>query len=188
MDNGKRDDLEYAILETVVRFTPPFGQWLKRDDVFGAILGASEVEMHETWKLLVEKIRRWNGTGRTIGPVRRRLPDERESRTHKFTVGGVEGYLIVGLFEDGTPGEVFIKISKEGSTLSGVMDSFAIGLSFNLQWGVPLNLLCKKYQAMNFPPSGETCNPLIPHASSIVDYIQQYLMMHWGPPKNGTAK
>lgn len=106
---------------------------------------------------------------------RRKLPDERKSITHKFSVGGHEGYIIVGMYEDGRPGEVFIKMSKEGSTLSGVMDGLALTLSIGLQYGVPLKVLVDKLINMRFEPSGITENPDIRFASSVLDYVGRWL-------------
>src|SRR5450756_2290708 len=87
-------------------------------------------------------------------PVRRKLPDERQAITHKFSIGGHEGYITVGLFEDNTPGEIFITMAKEGSTISGLMDSFATAISYALQYGVPLQFLVDKFAHMRFEPSG----------------------------------
>ncbi len=109
------------------------------------------------------------------GPVRRKLPDERRSVTHKFSIAGHEGYITVGLYEDGTPGEIFIKMAKEGSTISGLMDSFASMTSFALQYGVPLKFLVQKCVNARFEPSGFTGHPEIPIAKSIVDYIFRWL-------------
>jgi len=106
---------------------------------------------------------------------RERLPDERQSITHKFTVGEQEGYLTVGLYEDGRPGEVFIKVSKQGSTISGLMDSIALLTSMALQYGVPLSSLAEKLKNTRFEPSGMTRNPAIPSATSLVDYIFRYM-------------
>jgi ribonucleoside-diphosphate reductase alpha chain len=108
-------------------------------------------------------------------PRRERLPDERQSLTHKFTVGEQEGYLTVGLFEDGRPGEVFIKVSKQGSTVSGLMDAMALLTSIALQYGVPLTTLTEKLKNTRFEPSGITRNSQIPTATSLVDYIFRYL-------------
>ncbi|HET9402719.1 MAG TPA: hypothetical protein VFO34_17365, partial [Candidatus Acidoferrales bacterium] len=110
---------------------------------------------------------------------RRRLPAERRSITHKFSIAGHEGYITVGMYEDNTPGEVFIKISKEGSTLSGVMDGFALTLSLALQYGVPLKSLVEKLQNTNFEPAGWTGNQAIPYAKSILDYIARWLGGHF---------
>jgi len=108
-------------------------------------------------------------------PYRRRLPDERQSITHKFTLGGHEGYLTVGMYGDGQPGEIFIKMAKVGSTISGIMDSFALAISMTLQYGVPLSVLVEKFTHTRFEPAGYTGNPDIPVAKSIMDYIFQYL-------------
>ena len=115
------------------------------------------------------------------GPIRRRLPETRVSRTHKFEVNGHEGYIIVGLYEDNTPGEVFIKMSKQGSTLGGVMDTVAVLTSLSLQYGVPLSALVRKFIHSKFEPSGMTKNPKIPIASSIIDYIFRYLALEFLP-------
>ncbi len=108
-------------------------------------------------------------------PYRRRLPDERKAITHKFTVGGHEGYITVGMYEDGSPGEIFIVMAKEGSVVSGLMDSFATAISMALQYGVPLKVLCNKFTHTRFEPSGYTKNPNIPYAKSIMDYIFRWL-------------
>jgi ribonucleoside-diphosphate reductase alpha chain len=107
--------------------------------------------------------------------VRRKLPDERESITHKFSIGGHEGYITVGKYEDRTAGEIFITMAKEGSTISGLMDSFATMTSLALQHGVPLQLLVDKFTHTRFEPSGFTKNPEIPMAKSIMDYIFKWL-------------
>jgi ribonucleoside-diphosphate reductase alpha chain len=106
---------------------------------------------------------------------RHKLPDERTSITHKFSIGGHEGYLTVGKYEDGAPGEIFIKMAKEGSTLSGIMDAFALSVSIALQYGVPLRALVDKFVNSRFEPSGYTGNPDIRYAKSIVDYIGRWL-------------
>ena len=103
--------------------------------------------------------------------VRRRLPDERHSLTHHFSVGGQEGYVTVGLYEDGLPGELFIRMAKEGSTVSGLMDSFATAVSLALQYGVPLRVLCDKFSHTRFEPSGWSGNPKIGYAKSLTDYV-----------------
>jgi len=108
-------------------------------------------------------------------PVRRKLPDERRSITHKFSIGGHEGYITVGMYDDGAPGEIFITMAKEGSTISGLMDAFATAVSFNLQYGVPLKFLVDKFAHVRFEPSGWTGNPLVPYAKSIMDYIFRWL-------------
>ncbi len=108
-------------------------------------------------------------------PIRRRLPDERQSLTHKFDVAGHEGYITVGMYEDGAPGEVFITMAKEGSTISGMMDAFATQTSVALQYGVPMPVMINKFSHMRFEPNGFTKNPEIPIAKSIIDYIFRWL-------------
>lgn len=114
-------------------------------------------------------------------PARRRLPDERQAITHKFSIAGHEGYITVGLYEDETPGEVFITMSKEGSTISGIMDALATSVSLALQYGVPLKVLTDKFIHMRFEPSGFTNNKNIPIAKSICDYIFRWLGMKFLP-------
>ena len=111
--------------------------------------------------------------------VRHRLPDERLSITHKFSVGGHEGYLTVGLYKDGMPGELFITMAKEGSTVSGLMDSFACAVSLALQHGVPLKLMCEKFAHTRFEPSGWSHNQDIGFAKSIMDYIFRWLQLRF---------
>jgi ribonucleoside-diphosphate reductase alpha chain len=106
---------------------------------------------------------------------REKMPAERASVTHKFSVGGHEGYITVGMYDDGRPGEVFIKMSKEGSTLSGVMDGLALTLSIGLQYGVPLKVFVDKLVNTRFEPSGITANPNIRFVSSVLDYIARWL-------------
>jgi ribonucleoside-diphosphate reductase alpha chain len=119
--------------------------------------------------------------------ARRRLPDERRSITHKFSIGGHEGYMTVGMYDDGTPGEVFITMAKEGSVVSGLMDSFATAISMSLQYGVPLKVLCEKFSHTRFEPSGFTGNPDIPIAKSITDYIFRWLTLKFLPSEEGTG-
>ncbi|HKH72705.1 MAG TPA: vitamin B12-dependent ribonucleotide reductase, partial [Vicinamibacterales bacterium] len=109
------------------------------------------------------------------GPIRRKLPDERHAITHKFDISGHEGYITVGLFEDGTPGELFLVMAKEGSTISGFADAFAQAISYALQYGVPLQDLVDKFSHVRFEPSGMTKNPDVRFAKSIVDYIFRWM-------------
>jgi ribonucleoside-diphosphate reductase alpha chain len=111
--------------------------------------------------------------------VRHKLKEERMSVTHKFNIGGHEGYIIVGLYPSGEPGEIFIKMAKEGSTVSGLMDSFALAVSIALQHGVPLKLFCEKFAHTRFEPSGWSNNPDIGFAKSIMDYIFRWLQMRF---------
>ena len=108
-------------------------------------------------------------------PVRRRLPQDCHSVRHKFEIAGHEGYIHVGFYEDGTPGEIFIKMAKEGSTISGLMDTIATLTSLSLQYGVPLEALVSKFSHVRFEPSGFTKNPEIPMAKSLTDYIFRFL-------------
>ncbi len=112
---------------------------------------------------------------------RRRLSDERRALTHKFKVGSHEGYITVGLYDDGTPGEIFVTMAKEGSVISGLMDSFATAVSIGLQYGVPLEVLVNKFVHMRFEPSGYTNNPQIRIAKSITDYIFRWLALKFLP-------
>ncbi|MEO6908208.1 MAG: vitamin B12-dependent ribonucleotide reductase, partial [Abditibacteriaceae bacterium] len=121
--------------------------------------------------------------------ARRKLADERKSITHKFSIAGQEGYFIVGMFEDGQPGEIFIKMSKEGSTISGLMDSFAVAISMSLQYGVPLRVLVNKFTHTRFEPSGYTTNRDIPIAKSLMDYIFRWMDLKFKPNgDNGDEK
>ena len=106
---------------------------------------------------------------------RRKMPSERKSITHKFSIGGHEGYITVGMYESGEPGEIFIKMAKEGSTLSGFMDGFALSVSIGLQYGVPLKALVDKFINTRFEPAGYTGHPAIPYAKSVLDYIARWL-------------
>ncbi|HUB35379.1 MAG TPA: LAGLIDADG family homing endonuclease [Solirubrobacteraceae bacterium] len=110
------------------------------------------------------------------GPKRKRMPRERQSITHKFSIGGHEGYITAGMYEDGSVGEIFLTdIGKEGSTLRGMMNSFATAISISLQYGVPLETLVRKFSYMRFEPEGITSNPEIPFAKSMPDYIMRWL-------------
>src|SRR5205085_1055730 len=111
--------------------------------------------------------------------VRHKLKEERMSVTHKFNIGGHEGYIIVGLYPDGEPGEIFIKMAKEGSTVSGLMDSFALAVSISLQHGVPLKLFCDKFAHTRFEPSGWSVKYEIGFAKSIMDYIFRWLQLRF---------
>ncbi len=115
-------------------------------------------------------------------PDRRRLPEERQAMTKKFSIAGHDGYVTVGMYEDGSPGEVFIVMSKEGSTISGLMDGFATAVSMSLQYGVPLEVLVNKFAHMRFEPSGFTGDKNIPIAKSILDYIFRWLALKFLQP------
>jgi ribonucleoside-diphosphate reductase alpha chain len=125
---------------------------------------------------------------RPAGPPmanRYKLPDERASFTHKFSIGGHEGYITVGMYEDGSPGEIFVRMAKEGSVIAGLMDSFATSISLALQHGVPLHLLIEKFKGTRFEPSGFTGNQEIPIATSIMDYLFRWLALRF--PAEGTS-
>jgi len=111
--------------------------------------------------------------------IRHRLPEERASITHKFSIAGHEGYITVGLYPTGQPGEIFIKMAKEGSTVSGLMDAFATSISLALQHGVPLKVLCEKFAHTRFEPSGWTGNEAIGYAKSLMDYIFRWLQLRF---------
>ena len=115
----------------------------------------------------------------TTRTVRRHLPDERLAITHHFSIAGQEGYLTVGVYDDGLPGEIFITMAKEGSTVSGLMDAFATVVSLALQHGVPLKVLCGKLSHMRFEPSGWSGNPQIGYAKSIMDYLFRWLELRF---------
>jgi ribonucleoside-diphosphate reductase alpha chain len=136
--------------------------------VFDAFAGLTPEE------LVVKVAAQANPKGAPVA-VRRKLPDERQSLTHKFSIADHDGYITVGLYENGMPGEIFIRMAKEGSTISGLMDSFATAISLALQHGVPLKLLVDKFSHTRFEPSGWTGNPDISRASSIMDYIFRWL-------------
>jgi ribonucleoside-diphosphate reductase alpha chain len=133
----------------------------------GTSKGAKESSVTKTEIKVEEKI--------VYRPIRRKLDDTRASVTHKFSIGGHEGYITVGLYDEGTPGELFIRMAKEGSTISGLMDSFATAVSLALQYGVPLKFLVDKFSHVRFEPSGWTGNQQIPYAKSIMDYIFRWL-------------
>jgi ribonucleoside-diphosphate reductase alpha chain len=120
-------------------------------------------------------------TAPAFNPVRRKLPVERRAITHKFSIAGHEGYITVGMFDDGTPGEIFLVMAKEGSTISGLMDAFATAISMALQYGVPLKALIDKFSHVRFEPSGYTGNAQIPYAKSIMDYIFRWLALKFLP-------
>lgn len=111
----------------------------------------------------------------TAAPVRTHLPDTRHSVTHKFLVGEHEGYITVGFYDDGRPGEVFVKIAQHGSMISGLLDTIAVLTSLALQFGVPVEMLVRKFEYTRFEPSGWTKNPELRHVHSIVDYLFRWL-------------
>ena len=121
-------------------------------------------------------------TPKKYEPLRRRLPDERKAIVHHFSVGGHEGYLMVGLYQDGQPGEIFIRMAKAGSTIAGLMDSLGIAVSLAIQSGASLEILCSKFSHTRFEPSGWTGVKEIGYAKSIMDYIFRWLALKFLPP------
>ena len=117
--------------------------------------------------------------------LRASLPVTRESITHKFSIGNHEGYLTIGLYADGRPGEIFIKMSKEGSTISGMCQAFCRAFSLSIQLGLPIDEAVERFKDMRFEPMGPTSNPDIPEAMSIVDYVARYLELHFGESRRG---
>ena len=136
--------------------------------------GQAAPDVHEVVKEVVKIVER---------PTRRKLPDERPAITHKFDIAGHEGYITVGLFEDGQPGEIFLTMAKEGSTISGFADAFAQAISYALQYGVPLQVLVDKFSHARFEPSGMTNNPEVRFAKSIVDYIFRWMATKFLSPE-----
>jgi len=124
-------------------------------------------------------------------PVRHRLLDERRAVVHHFSVGGHEGYVMVGLYEDGQPGEIFLRMAKAGSTVAGLMDSFGIAISMALQYGVPLKVLCDKFSHTRFEPSGWSTVKEIGYAKSLMDYLFRWLALRFlpavSPPATGAG-
>ena len=119
---------------------------------------------------------------------RKSLPTTRSSLTHKFQIMGHEGYLTIGLFDNDQPGEIFIKMSKEGSTLSGLIQGFCRAFSLALQYGLPLHEAVSRFKGMRFEPMGHTSNPDIPEALSIIDYVARYLETQFVNNGNGRSK
>ncbi|MCH2161027.1 MAG: hypothetical protein MK085_04045 [Phycisphaerales bacterium] len=118
-----------------------------------------------------------------VAPTREVLPSTRKSITHKFAIAGHEGYLTIGLFDGDRPGEIFIKMSKEGSTLSGLIQGFCRAFSLALQHGLSVSDAVERFRGMRFEPMGPTSNPNIPEASSILDYVARYLEFTFMTPK-----
>src|SRR5215813_4762944 len=169
------EDIEEAYLESWklgLKAVAVYRDGCKRSQPLNTSKKANEAEEAEVPAVPVEAAR----------AVRRRLPDERKSITHKFSIGGHEGYLTVGMYDDGTPGELFVVMAKEGSVVSGLMDSFATAISLSLQYGVPLHVLADKFSHTRFEPSGFTGNPDIPIAKSITDYIFRWLALKFDKP------
>jgi ribonucleoside-diphosphate reductase alpha chain len=147
--------------------------------------GDGAVQEPELAETIVEKIVEKVVEKVVYKPIRKRLPDERNSVTHKFSIAGHEGYLHVGLYPSGKPGEIFITMAKQGSTIAGIMDAFATAISLSLQYGVPVEDLCEKFSHTRFEPSGFTNNKQIPIAKSITDYIFRWMSLKFMPDVSG---
>jgi ribonucleoside-diphosphate reductase alpha chain len=150
-------------------------------------LGLKAVAVYRDGSKRTQPLSATDGTGDKDEPARRRLPDERRAITHKFSIAGHEGYLTVGMYEDGTAGELFIVMSKEGSVISGLLDSFATAVSLALQYGVPLKVLVDKFSHSRYEPSGFTTNSQIRIAKSITDYIFRWLALKFLPEAERAA-
>ncbi len=120
--------------------------------------------------------------------TRESLPATRDSITHKFCIDRYEGYLMIGLYADGRPGEIFIKMAKEGSTISGLCQAFCRAFSLAIQHGLSINEAVARFKDMRFEPMGSTSNPEIPEAASIVDYVARYLELHFSEPTRGVRR
>lgn len=168
-----------AIYRDGSKLSQPLNTSANADDVY-AKLFAFEDELDAEAKLSVEKVNKAiHDIAIQQKPVRKELPDERHSITHKFAVAGHKGFITVGLFEDGNPGEIFISMSKQGSTLAGIMNAWARSVSFSLQYGMPLEEVIESLVYMRFEPSGPTTNKEIPMAQSIMDYIGRWLALRF---------
>ncbi len=181
LDKTEDDDAENvaAAKEEIAREVATATQQIKSDNL---VPSAATVEK------IIERI--------VERPLRRRLPDTRRALTHKFDVAGHEGYITVGLYDDNSPGEVFITMAKEGSTIGGLMDTIATLVSVALQYGVPIESLVRKFEHVRFEPSGMTRNSEIPFAKSLIDYVFRWLAMEFiagyrtanAPQRKGSAK
>jgi len=169
-----------AIYRDGSKRSQPLNTSKTNDGAPGAKIDAGEVEAAKkrVADLEAEVLKLRNEVGR---PIRRRLGETRGAVTHKFDIAGHEGYLTVGLFEDGQPGELFITMAKEGSTIGGLMDSVGTLTSMSLQYGVPLEALVKKFAHQRFEPSGFTKNPDIRNAASIIDYVFRWMAIQFIP-------
>ncbi len=146
---------------------------IKPDELVAAVEAVVEVAPAQVVERIVEKV--------VKQPVRQKLPRNRRSRTFEFRVADCKGFVTVGEYDDGRPGELFLKVSKQGSTLAGILDSFAISVSYGLQYGVPLSAFVKKFTNVRFEPAGMTDDPDIRFATSLVDYIFRRLAVDYLP-------
>jgi ribonucleoside-diphosphate reductase alpha chain len=180
------EDIEQAYLESWklgLKAVAVYRDGCKRTQPLSTGLGGTKASDNSAeLRAALSEIERLNPSGPPMA-VRRKLPDERRSLTHKFSIGGHDGYITCGLYDDGSPGEIFVRMAKEGSTIAGLMDSFATAISLSLQHGVPLKLLCEKFRSTRFEPSGFTGNPEVPRATSIMDYIFRWLDIKFLKPR-----
>ncbi|MCA9673602.1 MAG: vitamin B12-dependent ribonucleotide reductase, partial [Myxococcales bacterium] len=170
-----------AVYRDGCKRTQPLSTTLKGATSTGQLAGADPLAaLSPEERALIEALR--ERQGKPKGPpmaTRYKLPEERHSFTHKFSIGGHEGYVTVGMYEDGSPGEIFVRMAKEGSVIAGLMDSFATAISLALQHGVQLSVLIEKFKGTRFEPSGFTGNPEIPLATSIMDYLFRWLSLRF---------
>jgi ribonucleoside-diphosphate reductase alpha chain len=152
----------------------------KRIQPLGAFSGAGPAEEKPAIFGWLDELTQEEKQG---GKIRERLPDDRPAIIHKFDIAGHDGYIHVGFYSDGRPGELFINLAKQGSTLAGLMDSFATSISLGLQYGIPLEILIRKFAHVRFEPSGYTQNPRIPLAKSVIDYIFRWLASQFLAPE-----
>jgi ribonucleoside-diphosphate reductase alpha chain len=186
-----------AVYRDGCKRTQPLSTNLKQATSQGRLEAKADVELTDEAvlgrlsreeRMLVEALRAKKN--RPAGPPianRYKLPVERHSFTHKFSVGGHEGYITVGMYEDGSPGEIFVRMAKEGSVIAGLMDSFGTAVSLSLQHGVPLQVLIEKFKGTRFEPSGFTGNQEIPLATSIMDYLFRWLAIRFPVDETGAA-
>lgn len=167
-----------AIYRDGSKLSQPLNTSADADSVYSKLFDFDENDMVADGEFTVEKVQEAIKEIATK-PERAKLPDERHSITHKFSIGGHEGYITVGLYENGKPGELFVTMNKQGSTLSGIMDAWASFVSFSLQYGMPLEEVVKKLVFMRFEPAGPTKNSEIPITQSIMDYIGRWLALRF---------
>lgn len=159
------------------KLSQPLNTSANADDMYSKLFDFSEDDIQAEAMLNVEKVGQAALLAMQQAPKRREMPDERHSLTHKFSIAGHKGFITVGMFEDGTPGELFISMSKQGSTLQGIMNAWARAVSYGLQYGMPLKEVIESLVHVRFEPSGSTSNKEIPMAQSIMDYIGRWLAL-----------
>lgn len=170
-----------AVYRDGCKRTQPLSTSLKQATSTGAVQTADNLTTEEQALVDALRARKAHPAGQPMA-TRYKLADERAALTHKFSVGGHEGYITVGMYADKTPGEIFVRMAKEGSVIAGLMDSFATAISLALQHGVPLPVMIEKFKGTRFEPSGFTGNPEVPLATSIMDYLFRWLSLRFGAP------